>query len=65
VHSWKESQMTDGLRPAATASAIRVAAEPGRPTAAAARVQIRMKSRRLNPTERCGGVAGVVGIAEV
>ena len=50
VHSWKWSQITDGLRPAAAASAILTPAATGRPTAAAAIVQTFKKSRRSTPS---------------
>src|SRR5512139_3231992 len=46
VHSWKWSQMTEGFLPFAMSSAIASPAHAGRPTAAAAVVQIFRKSRR-------------------
>ncbi len=46
VHSWNWSQMTEGLAPRTAASTKRSAASGPRPTAAAASVQIRTKSRR-------------------
>ena len=46
VHSWNWSQITDGRRPRSAASTKRSAASGPRPTAAAAIVQMRTKSRR-------------------
>ena len=46
VHSWKWSQITEGLTPAAAASATRAAAAALRPTAAAAMVTALTKLRR-------------------
>ena len=49
VHSWKCSQTTEGLSPAAAALANWMAADAGSPTAAAATEQTFMKSRRSTP----------------
>ena len=49
VHSWKCSQMTDGFSPLAAASAHLTPTDAGRPTATAAMVQTRRKSRRSIP----------------
>src|SRR3990170_2014609 len=49
VHSWKCSQMTDGLTPAAAFSAQALDVHDGNPTALAASVQTFRKSRRLMP----------------
>ncbi len=56
VHSWKCSQITEGLMPAAAASTIFAAAVALRPTAAAAIVTTLTKLRRSRPP---GSVTGL------
>ena len=59
VHSWKCSQITEGLRPAAAASTIFAAAVALRPTAVAAIVMVLTKLRRSRPWASATGLSKV------